>query len=291
MSGDPFSRRARHLLEYLALRAVVGSLSLPPRPVRRRLGRALGLLVHALGVRRRTVRENLGTAFPERTVAERDGIARACFAHFGELIVDTFDILSWTDEQFRERVTLVGKEHIEAALARGRGVIVATHHFGAYDVCIPRLRVEGYEFTAVYKKAHNPHVDAYMRRLRTIRGARVAESGIGIRHVFSALKRNELVAILADQDAGEGGLFIPFFGRPASTLDGLGEFARRTGASIVLVSVYSENGAYRAVFEPLSSSGTVEEIMTFYNRRVEEIVRARPEQYFWLHRRWKTPPP
>lgn len=281
-------RRWRYFMEYVALRTILGVLSLPPRDVARRLGRRLGRLVQRLGVRRAVVEENLAIAFPERPAAERESLGRRCYEHFGAVLVDTVEFHHWSDAEICDRVRLIGEENLKAALARGRGVIVATAHLGCYDVVGARMALAGFPLHVVYQGVRNPYVGERIARLRRTRGVGLIRRGIQFRAAFAALKRGECVALLADQDAGLHGLFVPFFTRAASTLSGPAEFALRTGAVLLPTFTPVIDGRYSAIFEEPIPPSNLETMMTEWNRRLEAMIRQYPDQYFWLHKRWKS---
>ena len=270
------------------MKNIIWLCSLPNKRNRMRLGSLLGRFVFALGIRKKTVVQNLEIAFPKLDNAERIKIAKNCYSHFGKVIVDTFNVTKWNDAEFKDRVKLLGLEHLDKALLCGKGVIIATAHFGCFDVITPRLCIDGYKNITIYQRIHNPYVDEYIMKIRTMKGAQVAKRGIQIRLILKALKKNECVGFLADQDAGGSGLFIPFFSKTASTFRGLAELAIRTRAPIVPAFTPVIDGVYNAIFEEEIQIGSVEEIMTEYNRRVENIVKKFPEQYFWLHKKWKS---
>lgn len=284
-------KSVRHYAEYLALSGIVRALALPRGAAARELGSTLGRAVASTGVRRAVVSENLRIAFPEKSEPERAAIERGCYEHFGRIIVDTARFPEWTDAEIRERVVMENRAHLDEALAAGRGALIATGHIGCYDVGAPRISMEIAPVTSVYQGVRNPYIEEWIVRIRCQRGARVAKRGMGFRKVYAALKRNECVAILADQDAGSSGLFIPFFGRDASTLSGPAEFALRTGAALLTAFAPVEGERYTVRFEPVIPHSDVETMMREYNRRLEAAIRRRPEQYFWLHKRWKTRPP
>lgn len=284
-------KRLLHLLEYAVLRGILLAASMPPRPAALALGRLLGNLVLALGVRRRVVEENLARAFPERTPSERRALARAVYAHFGAVLVDTATFHRWSEDDLRARTNLENYDLFREALATGRGVVLATAHLGCFDVGPGRIALEGPRITSVFQGVRNPYVERYITAIRTRGGARVAKRGIQFRDVIRALSAGECVTILGDQDAGPEGWFVSFLGVPASTLRGPAEFALRTGAVLMTGFVPLRDGRYTLVFEPPIAEDTTEGMMAEYVRRVERMVRSHPEQYFWLHRRWKTPPP
>lgn len=272
----------------MAMRLAMGTVTAPPRAVAVRLGRGLGALVHALGIRRHVVLENLRIAFPEWTERERSEVAGRTFRHFGEMLADLGRLPRWTDDNFRERILLENRSHFDDALAQGRGVIVATGHLGGFEAGPAGLQSLGYQVTSIYAPVRNPFVDRYMNRLRTLRGAHVAARGIGIRGAVEALRRNEMVAIFADQDAGRKGLFIPFFGRTASTLYGPAELALRTGAVLVPGFILKDGPVYRFRPQPPIPHSDRETMMRTFNALLEAAIREHPDQYFWLHKRWKT---
>jgi KDO2-lipid IV(A) lauroyltransferase len=284
-------KKLRYALEYAAMRGVLELISSPPLPMARALGRGLGRGVHALGVRRAVVDDNLAIAFPEMSSEERDAIALRCYAHFGRALVETMRFPRWSDEQLRARVKIEGLDRLRAAMSAGRGVVIATCHFGCFDIALARLGLEGIPITAVYQEVRNPYVSRWITGVRSIKGAEPARRGIQLRKTFAALKRGECVTIFADQDAGPSGLFLPFFSRVASTLHGAADLAIRTGAVMLPGFAPVQPDGFSAVLEAPIPPGTRSEMMLAYNQRVEAMVRRWPEQYFWLHKRWKSRPP
>lgn len=278
--------RLRAFAEYAAIRAALASFHLA------HAGGALGGLLYRAAVRARVCRENLARAFPEKCEAEREEVVRSLYRRYGRLLVESLDWPKWDAGEWRRRVSLEGKEHLRAASEAGRGVVLLVGHLAAYELGPARLAVDGLRLLSVYQPVHNPFVDRFVRRLRTLGGAEVADRRMGLRKVLRALREGGVVAILADEDAGPGGAFVPFFGHLASTHRGPVELARRTGAAIVSGHVVAEgDGTYRGVFEPPIPPGTDEEVLGEYHRRLEAMIRRYPDQYFWFHRRWKTPPP
>ncbi len=264
-------------------------MTAPPRAIACRLGRWLGLVVFSLGVRRRVVLENLRIAFPEKSETERLAIARGTFQHFGELLADIGRIPRWSDAEFHENVVIEKREIFDRALAEGRGVIVVTGHFGGFEIGPAGLQSLGYSVTSIFAPVRNPHVERYINGLRTLKGARTVMRGMGLRGALAALHQKQMIAIFADQDAGRNGVFVPFFGRIASTLTGPAEMALRTGAVLVPGFILKDGPVYRFLpSEPIPPSD-VATMMTDFNRRLEAAIRQAPDQYFWLHKRWKTP--
>lgn len=287
--------RAVALAEYAAIRAAVEGLSFLPRPAALALGEALGEAVFAVGARRRVVDENLATAFPGRDSAWRRRVARGTYRHYGAVLVEMARWVRRPLDEARDLVRVTGLARLEAARARGRGVVVMTAHLGNWEVGPTVARLQGLAFTSVYQRVRNPYLDAAVRRIRTLHGQGLVDRGMGLRGAIEALRRNELVAFLPDQDAGPRGVFVPFFGRPASTMRGPADLALRTGAAVLPIFVLRRGDSYEVLIEEEISAdpaapreAEVARITAAYTRALEARIREAPEQYFWLHRRWKT---
>lgn len=291
-------RSIRHIAEYAAIRGVVEGFSLLPRRSALTLGAALGDAVYLAGVRWSVVDENLSIAFPGRDEAWRRSIGRRTYREFGRTLVEMARWVRRPLEEAERLVRVTGLERLDAALARGKGVVVLTAHLGNWEVGPTVARLHGHPFTSVYQRVRNPLLDEAVRRIRTLHGQRLVGRGMGMREAFAALARNEMVAILADQDAGPGGVFVPFFGRPASTMRGPAELVLRTGAAALPIFVLRRPGdIYEVLIEEeiswsprLPRDEAVASITAAYTRALERRIREAPDQYFWLHRRWKTPP-
>lgn len=265
---------------------MLGLINVLTIPMAQRLGR----LLFALGVRRNVTLGNLRIAFPLLTEKERIAIAKKCYSFFGGLLVEASQFHRWPDAKIREHIQVEGREHADRALARGQGIVVAGAHLGWFDIAGVISAMDGYPITTVYQKVRNPYVDRYITRIRERGGMRMVQRGMGFREIYSALERKEVVAMLADQDAGPNGLFLPFFSQYASTLRGAAEFALRTNSALLTCNVICENGRVIMRVMPEIPRGTINEMMMEYTRRLEAAIRQHPEQYFWLHKRWKTRP-
>lgn len=284
--------------EYLAIRGVIEGFSFLRRPSALALGAALGDAVYLSGVRWRVIESNLATAFPGRDEAWRRRVGRECYRHFGRTLVEMARWVRRPLAEAGEIVRVSGIERLRAALARGRGVVVLTAHLGNWEVGPTVARLHGFPFTSVYQRVRNPYLDAAVRQIRTLHAQGLVDRGMGLRGAIRALQRNEMVGMLADQDAGPSGVFVPFFGRPAATMRGPAELAHRTGAAILPMFVLRRDGdMYEVIVEEeivVERAGPREEevrrITLSYTRALEARIREAPEQYFWFHKRWKTSP-
>jgi len=291
----------RHRIEYLAYRLAVGLLRRMPEGLALRLGEALGWMAGILlRIRWRTVLDHLRHAFPDRDRRWRRRVARRSFRHLGREAVATFRLGRMGPGQIRERTTVEGFEALEEALDRGKGAIVVTGHFGNWEIGGASLAVRGIPLDVVAQRQRNPLFDQDLNRTRNRLHMRVIERKKAPREVLRSLREGRCVAIVGDQNLRRGGVFVDFFGRPASTARGAAIFALRTGAPLFLGLARREPGSsqrYRVALEEVvfvpSGDGDedVRRLTEAHTRHLEEAVRSRPEQYFWQHRRWKTRPP
>lgn len=290
----------RHRLEYVAfrvLRAVLGAL---PEGLALRCGAGLGLFVGSvLRIRRGVVDEHLAFVFPEEDRAWRRRVARASYAHLGREAVMLFRMGSWSDDELVARTRLEGAEHMEAALAGGRGAVLLTGHLGNWEVAGAGLAARGVALDVVGKGMANRRFEEDLFEARRRLGMRVIEMSQAPKGVLRSLREGRATAIVADQNMHRHGIFIPFFGRLAATARGPALFALRAGAPIVFGYALAEPGrrhGYVVHAEPFeyATTGDVEAdvrtLMAAYHARLEEIIRRVPEQYFWQHKRWKTRP-
>lgn len=259
-----------------------------------RWGERLGRLAFRLSrkYRERTL-SNLDLAFPEKSPAERRDIAIRMFEHFGRGALEFFRADQRTDESVRASVVEVeGLEHLERAHALGKGVLVIGGHFGDWERAAHYAVVCGYRLTVVARDANQPEITEALAELRGASGVELLARGGAARDILRKLKANELVGILPDQNDDE--VFVSFFGKPVGTVLGPGVLHVRTGAPVVpLYMVRLGLGRYRMIVEPPlvpdpDAPSPAEGVMRAINRSLEAVVRAHPEQYLWLHDRWKS---
>jgi KDO2-lipid IV(A) lauroyltransferase len=293
--------RLKHRLEAFGLRVL--SLALGPIGWRgtQRLGAFLGGLGYSvIRVRRRVTRENLRRAFgPEASPRELDRIARAAYRHWGTTFLEFARFGAMGPDDVRRIVRIDRPSVFEEVRREGKGALLFTGHFGNFDLLGASIAASGYPLSVLVQRQSNPLVERRLVRYRERMGERVIARGAGVREVLRALDRNEFVAIVGDQDAGEAGVFVEFLGAPASTPKGPALLACRSGAPIVFgVLERQADGTHMArVDDPLRARPDApeeEEVLRLTGelaRRLEVAVRRRPDHYFWPHRRWKTRPP
>ncbi len=262
------------------------------------IGRGLGLLFRLLdGRRRRLVSRNLSLAFPEKPPEEVARLAREVFAHFGGLAAELLRCETEPVDELLSRVEVVGLEHARAAADSGRGVFFATPHIGNWEWASLVTGANGFFVTIVARPLDNPLLDARLTRMRERTGCRVVSKRDAGRTIIKTLRSGGVVGILADQRARPpDNVVVPFFGRPASTTNSIARLAARTGALILpTVCLRVGPGRYRLVYsepiDPRKLPPEELEVGPFTARvtaLVESQVRAAPEQWLWLHDRWRA---
>jgi len=276
--------------------ALVWLLRLLPLQWLTPLGHGLGFLLYLLGrERREVVLINLKLCFPQWTEAERRRVARAHFQAFGRSLLE-HGILWWSSKaRVQGLVRIEGIEHWQAVA--GRPVILLAPHFIGLDMGGVRLGSE-YRVVSVYSRQKDPAFDAvlYSGRTRFVMPELYSRQE-GVRSVIKALRRGLPFYYLPDMDFGSrDSIFVPFFGVPAATITGLPRIARLAGATVVPAVARQLPGAagYALTFYPAwrdFPSNDVERDTRRMNAFIEERVLEMPEQYYWLHKRFKTRPP
>jgi len=291
--------RFRHAVETLALRSLAGGLGALPWRAARACGAGLGSAVGALGVRGRVARANLALAFPDRDPAWRERVLADHYRELGRVAAE-YAHLPRLARAPREDVfaSFAGERYVHEARALGRGVVFVTGHIGNFELGAAGMnRVMPLAIMA--KPLSNPGVEAWVGRIRAGYGVELLAYRLGVRGAIRRLRSGGALALLADQDARRDGVFVPFFGRLASTAAGPAWLSLATGAPIVFCTcVRARDGRFEMrVQQPIIPEGdasdpeAVRSLTARHAALLEAAVRERPESWFWLHRRWKTPPP
>jgi len=286
-------------LESAAVRGAAAALGrLSPRQAAL-VGRGLGRAAFALGIRRRVCRDNLARAFgATRTPAELARLGRDAYAHLGQSFSEFLTLPRTSPARLRAELELCGEEHLQAALAAGHGAVIASGHLGNWEWIGAALAARGYAVTFVVQPLRNRRVDDFVQGIRRGAGIEVLPRGMALRRVHLALRANRLVFFMCDQDARRRGIFVPFFGTPASTPKGAAQLAWRTGSPFLpAFGRRLPDGRHRGtIWPPLACSASDEEsavrdLLAGFTQSLESAIRESPEQYWWAHRRWKTRAP
>ncbi len=291
----------RFWLEYLPVWLIAQTLRRLPRPVARLLARIVAILFYWLHPRlRRVGMRNLEMAFPEKTVAERKQILKGVYRSLGRLLAEVPKFPDYTLENVDRIAVYDGLENYLAAHARGKGVLFMTAHLGGWEIGSFVHSLHGHWLNIVVRDLDNPLLDRWVRRLRSLHGNKTHDKDGYARGLMVAMKRGETVGALMDTNmTPPQGIFVNYFGVPACTAGGIARVAMRTGAAVVPAFTLWDvsMGKYRICFEaeiPTVNTGHEEaDAVTNtqnYTAAIERAVRAHPDQWLWVHRRWKTRP-
>lgn len=291
----------REALEFAfcwTLLKVMGAL---PRGLARGVGGGVGALAwHLLPRLRRTGMRNLELAFPEKAAAEREEILRCLYRSLGWQLAEFCQMPRYTRENTAGLMRYDGLEHYLAAREKGSGVLIVTAHLGAWELSSFWHSLMGYPMAMVIRRLDNPRVDRLVNDIRCLHGNRVVHKDDFARGLLSAMKRGETVGILMDTNmTPPQGVFVPFFGVEACTASGLARVALRTGAAVLPGFMVWEEREKRYVLHfgraiELVRTGDDErdvvENTARFTAEIEGMIRQYPEQWLWVHRRWKTRP-
>jgi len=293
--------RLRDDMIYHSLRAVLGAGGRLPLAIGRPVG---GLLMRGalrLATRERgRMRHNLEIAFPELDSREHERLMRGCAGHFGSMLAEVAWLWRADAAGVEALVEIEGIEHIHDALEAGRGAILATGHLGNWELLNARLAVVGIPITLAVRELDDGRVNDIVTDLRRRFGSEVILRGVSAgRQLVRALVGGRGVGLLIDQDIPSiPGVFVPFFGRPAWTPSGAAMLALRTRCPMMPGFIHRRpDGSHKIKIDPplqVPASGSLEdrvtELTAAATAAVEWQVRAWPEQWVWMHRRWRTRP-
>lgn len=297
MSRSAFPRsflHPRYWATWLAIAAMHTAAWLP-WPLKLGCGKAIGLLALRLAKRRRRITEtNVALCFPEKSPREQQRLVRDIFVANGMGLIETATAWCRDAEDLRHRVSLINQDHLSRALARQKGALVIGIHFSTLDMG-GALHSLFFSADAVYRPHNNPLFDRFMTRARSRSFGRTIDRH-DLRGAVRQLKAGRIVWYSPDQDFGQSAsVFAPFFGQQAATIKLTAKIARMTGSPVVPMMFHRnpDNHTYTIEWLPaLENFPSGDEVAdaTRINAIIEQAIRKHPEQYLWLHRRFKTRP-
>ncbi len=291
----------RQRVEYAVAWPFIKILGALPRPLARAFGITIAWLVYLFHFRlRRVGMRNLALAFPEKSRRERARILRGEFTSLGRQLAEVCHFPKYTRENVSQVVVYDGFENYERAFAQGKGVLFLTAHFGGWELSAFTHSLQGHWMHVVMRPMDNVYLDRLIRQYRTMHGNTTVDKDNFVRGLLAAMKAGEVVGILMDTNmTPPQGVFVDFFGIPACTASGLARIALRADAAVVPTFTIWDPvlRKYRLRFDPpvkLVRTGDDEaDIVTntqAFTKIIEDYVRRYPEQWLWVHRRWKTRP-
>lgn len=292
----------RHKLEYFPVWLLARLIGILPRPLARGFCQGVALLIYAAHGRLRKVGlRNLALAFPQKTRKENSRILRGLFLGLGRQLAEFVLFPRYTKANVSRTAIYDGFQNFAEASARGKGVLFLTGHLGGWEIGSFVHSLNGNPMNIVVRPLDNPYVDALVDRYRTLHGNRTFGKQDFARGLLTAMRRNEVVGILMDTNmTPPQGAFVEFFGVPACTATGVARVALRTGAAVLpAFTIWDKDlGKYKIHFDPalqLVSTGDDEADAiantALFTRVIEQYATKYPEQWLWVHRRWKTRPP
>lgn len=271
-----------------------------PRELRRNLFTGMFRLFYHLSPKQRLITiHNLTCAFPEKSINEIKNIARGAYRTLGITAADFFEIPSLTKDNIGNLVEVEGLEYYTKALEKNRGILMLGAHFSNWELVAVAMSLMLKSAVITYRPLDSPTLDNLVLWVRSCTGNVLIDKQRAMRKMLRSLAHKEIVATMIDQNmAWQEGVFVDFFGRPACTTNGLALLALHTDAPVVPGYILRlENGKYRMVIkEEMAVIRTGDEDADIlintqnFTRFIEDTVREYPDQWFWIHQRWKTKP-
>ena len=292
----------REWIEYAAAWLGLKALGVLPRSVARFVGATFASIAYRLRTPlRRAAQQNQQIAFPEWSEKKRDEVIRRMIQQVGWMAGEFSQLPKYTQENIERVVVIDGFENFDAAKRAGKGVLFLTGHMSAWELSSFAHALYGYPLHFLVRPVSNRRIDELINRYRCLSGNRPIDKNKSARAILKVLGDAGTVGILMDHNTSlDEGVFVNFFGIPASTSSGLARLALRTEAPVVpgFLIWDSARRKYRLRFEPaveLSRSGDeeadVRENTQRFTNVIEEYIRSHPDQWLWVHKRWKTRPP
>ena len=301
-TSPPDKVSVREAAEFAAVWLFVHGVRLLPRSVARAVGSAIGALAFsAMGRLRRVRVRNLELALPEMTSSDREATLRSEYRNLGFLLAEFCKMPDYTAEEASRFIRYEGLENFLAARERGKGVLVLTGHLGAWELSSFYHSLMGMPMGMVIRRLDNPLVDAFVNRIRCLHGNRVIHKDDFARGLIASMRAGETVGILMDTNmTPPQGVFVPFFGVLACTASGMARIAAKNGAAVVPGFLLWEQSEQKYVLhfgeelEVIRTGDAEQDALAntaSFTSAIEGYIRRYPDQWLWLHRRWKTRPP
>ncbi|MBI5509359.1 MAG: lysophospholipid acyltransferase family protein [Deltaproteobacteria bacterium] len=290
-------QRVKNTALYGIIRASFAIFRLIPFPIARGIAVFVGNLAALVDWRdQRRALANLAIAFPEASRTWRFGVFRRMFVHLAISAVEVIHTERFMTGPHAIAVSDEGRRLLDQALAEGHGAVLVGGHIGNWEICGQLIAKAGYPITSIAKPLYDPRLTRLVHVHRSAYGHRIlwrGDAGVA-KEILRLFKHNGVLGLLIDQDTKVQGTFVPFFGKPAYTPTAAASFALRTGAAVLCAWAHRVDGVHQIHFErcPLPQAddhdAAVALLTAHLSARLEAAIRARPEQWVWLHQRFKT---
>jgi KDO2-lipid IV(A) lauroyltransferase len=288
-------RKLRRFLAYIVVAGLIKLAEILPRRIGTALFAWFGAAAYRLMARSRGVAlANLelvyGSTTPDTDIRR---IARAAFKNLGRFAYDTARMRKTTPKTIQSIAGITGKEHLDRALARGKGVVALTGHVGNWELLGAYCALMGYPLTVLATGMKDSRLNGLLLDVRRSTGLKVVERSKGLPAAMRCLKRGEMLGVLIDQDTSVESVVVDFLGQPAKTPVGPIKLASRIGAPVVpMAMLMSDEGDYRVeVKEPITvgdNGSSLEQDVEKCSKAIEEFIHRKPSQWVWMHKRWKS---
>ncbi|MFN0117901.1 MAG: lysophospholipid acyltransferase family protein [Elusimicrobiota bacterium] len=288
-------KKIKYFLEYCLILGISFFIWIFPRKWALKLGGILGVLMSfVLHKRTKLMLDNLSSCFPGKTELEKLDISKKVWRNLGRTAAEFVRITEINKNNMSEFVDVQGWENVEESMAQEKGLILLTGHFSNWEVSGAVSQFTLGNVTAIARPIKNPFVEKWVQRKRGASGMKVILHRQAVRESLRCLKSKSTIGILFDQNLYTGGIFADFFGRPAATTTLPALLAVRTGAPIIISYTLRQGDRFRYIFSPITQfpkvHDDVEKVVVytkFLNNELEKIVSLYPENWFWIHNRWK----
>ena len=251
----------------------------------------LGFLCYRfLKIRQKEARKNISIAFPKISSRKRENILKNTYRFF---IYSSMQFLSLPKSIYDSNISVNGEQYLKQALKKNKGVLLVSGHFGLWELLLGWFGINKYPLLLIGQKQKNDGADKFINELREKSGVKILPRKSSLELMYSALEKNDILALASDQDAKKGGVFVNFFGVKASTPKGVALFHLKSKSPIIFVTCHMESfNNYILNILPIKTheKSDIISITRSYTNMLEDIVLKFPEQYFWFHRRFKTKP-
>lgn len=284
-------------IQVWALKLILLVFQCIPEKMAMAIGKGMGLFwFHIVRYRRNLAFQNLELAYGnEKNKRELYRIARENFIHYGLNLIEFLRLPSFTDSDFKRTINIRNTRSIDRALKKGKGVILVLGHYGNWDMAAIAQARAGFDCHIITKKAQQRSVDAFWQGIRKDMGVQFLSTEGSAFKILKLLKKNKIVVMIFDQRLrGKRGILVKFFNQPAITMRAVALIAKKTGSPVIPVFIWREKNEH--IYEsgpeiPLIQAGSEDETMRLstqrYNDVLEAFIRKHPEQWLWVHDRWK----
>ncbi len=282
----------------LWVRALFGALAKVPMPIMHVLGDGLGWLYYMLDKRHRGIAlRNLARVFPDKPKKERKKIGKQAFKQMGRTLMEVPYVFSASRDDLRQHVTIEGKEVLTNALAKQKGVFLLASHFSNWELMGLLPGILGYQTSMIYRQLNQKPLDTYTLASRSRFGTQLYSRNTGVRWLLKALKQNHCIVSALDQHMGAGnGIKVPFLGHIASTSHLPAPFVAK-GVPMIGMALVRQGNAFDFTLKfwdvpcpELTDDRATNEIliMTAACKSFDAVIKENPEQWLWMHRRWRA---